>query len=58
MGWYSKFKIESPSEHVNNHASLLINRLGKVSIFKLFNCCINYTNIVVQVKYMNDIYFK
>ena len=36
MGWYSEFKIESPSEHVNNHASLLINRFGKVSNLKLF----------------------
>ena len=47
MGWYPKLKIESPSENVNNYASLLINRFGKVSILKLFktnNFCINYTN--------------
>ena len=56
MGWYSKFKIESPSEHVNDHANLPINRLGKVSILSYFNCCINYTNILVQVKYMNELF--
>ena len=34
MGWYSKFKIESPSEHVNNHASVLINSFGKSQQFE------------------------